>query len=176
MDGGLHTIYSGNVHVVTGAGHKVPRTRPAQTLQVVRNFLNGLSYNNCLRVVDLSAKPLLANYSYLNPPTKRKQADLVTNLPGLTFEPSFKQYSGYLRGSDTHQLHYWLVEAATDPSNAPLLLWLNGGPGSSSVWGMLTENGPFRPNRDGKTLYENIYSWNRVGSKNLLQEYLFQIK
>ncbi|WKX94761.1 hypothetical protein Q1695_011769 [Nippostrongylus brasiliensis] len=166
MDGGLHTIYSGNVHVVTvrGAGHKVPRTRPAQTLQVVRNFLNGLSYNNCLRVVDLSAKPLLANYSYLNPPTKRKQADLVTNLPGLTFEPSFKQYSGYLRGSDTHQLHYWLVEAATDPSNAPLLLWLNGGPGSSSVWGMLTENGPFRPNRDGKTLYENIYSWNRFAN------------
>ncbi|KIH51523.1 serine carboxypeptidase [Ancylostoma duodenale] len=59
-----------------------------------------------------------------------------------------------------------LVESQNYASTAPLLLWLNGGPGSSSVWGMLTENGPFRPNKDGKTLYENVYSWNKTADEN----------
>ncbi|KHJ76989.1 serine carboxypeptidase, partial [Oesophagostomum dentatum] len=90
--------------------------------------------------------------------------DRIVNLPGLTFEINFNQYSGYLNGSSTHQLHYWLVESQNSPSTAPLLLWLNGGPGSSSIWGMLTENGPFRPNKDGKTLYENIFSWNKFAN------------
>ena len=35
--------------------------------------------------------------------------DLVWSLPGLTFEPKFKQYSGYLRASGTKHLHYWLA-------------------------------------------------------------------
>ncbi len=35
--------------------------------------------------------------------------DLVTNLPGLTFEPKFKHYSGYLQATGTRQFHYWYV-------------------------------------------------------------------
>nr|CDJ84066.1 Peptidase S10 domain containing protein [Haemonchus contortus] len=163
MEGGLRTTYSGNIDVISirGAGHFVPKSRPAQALQVVRNFVNGFSYDNCLQFVNLAAAPLLANYSYLNPPVSRRAADRIIELPGLTFEPNFQQYSGYLRGSDKHRLHYWFVTCPTDGPDVPVLLWLNGGPGSSSVWGMLTENGPFRPNRDGKTLFENVYSWNR---------------
>ncbi|KAK6732026.1 hypothetical protein RB195_016418 [Necator americanus] len=166
-DGGLRTIYSGNLHVLSirGAGHSAALTRPAQTLQVVRNFVRGLGYDNCLSAVNLGAAPLVAFYApQLNPNTTRKDADRIINLPGLTYDINFYQYSGYLRGSDTHRLHYWLVESQNYPVTAPLLLWLNGGPGSSSVWGMLTENGPFRPNRDGKTLYENVYSWNKFAN------------
>lgn len=108
MDGGLRTIYTNNIHVISvrGAGHYVPISRPAQALQVVRNFLNGFSYDNCLRMVNLGAAPLLPMYSYLNPSTSRRDADEIKNLPGLTFVPNFKQYSGYLNGSDKHRLHY----------------------------------------------------------------------
>ncbi|KAK6035850.1 hypothetical protein COOONC_26645 [Cooperia oncophora] len=116
-------------------------------------------------MVNLGAAPLLPIYYYLNPSTSRRDADRIIELPGLSYEPNFQQYSGFLRGSDKHRLHYWFVQRATDSPDTPLLLWLNGGPGSSSVWGMLTENGPFRPNRDGKTLYENPYSWNRAERK-----------
>lgn len=36
------------------------------------------------------------------------------------------------------------------------------GPGCSGYNAFLTENGPFHPNRDGETLFENVFSWNKV--------------
>ena len=39
--------------------------------------------------------------------------DLICELPGMEHldPPSFKQYSGYLRGLTTRRLHYWLVSS-----------------------------------------------------------------
>ncbi|KAK8943658.1 Serine carboxypeptidase-like 38 [Platanthera guangdongensis] len=43
----------------------------------------------------------------------------------------------------------------------PLVLWLNGGPGCSSItYGTSKELGPFNIHLDGKTLYLNPYTWN----------------
>jgi serine carboxypeptidase-like clade 2 len=38
-------------------------------------------------------------------------------------------------------------------------LWLNGGPGCSSIGGAFIEHGPFKPSRDN--LVKNNYSWNK---------------
>jgi len=43
---------------------------------------------------------------------------------------------------DIH-IHYWLSESEGDPANDPVVFWMNGGPGGSSLIGGLTENGPF---------------------------------
>lgn len=70
--------------------------------------------------------------------------DRIHSLPGLWPPPKFKQFSGYLTGAfDNIQLHYWLVESKDNPQKDPLVLWLNGGPGCSSMEGLLSENGPF---------------------------------
>ena len=34
---------------------------------------------------------------------------------------------------------------------APLLIWLNGGPGVSSMWGLFWENGPLQPRQPGSS-------------------------
>ena len=64
--------------------------------------------------------------------------DLIESLPSWGKTPT-KQYSGYLdvKGSTKH-LYYWFVEAESDPSTAPLVLWFNGGPGCSSLDGYIT--------------------------------------
>lgn len=41
---------------------------------------------------------------------------------------------------------------------------LNGGPGCSSLGGLLSENGPFRVNPDGQTIFENVFAWNKVAN------------
>ena len=60
---------------------------------------------------------------------KGPQNDLITEWPGLASLPEFEMYSGYLDASPEKHLHYLFVECADNP-NAPLVVWLNGGPGS----------------------------------------------
>ena len=163
----------------------VPMDRPQVALQMIVNFLtNSNNYTNPIQV-DLTPQPLLSQY--VDPPPSsqqcsRKDSDRVIALPGLPKSAPFNQFSGFLKASNTHYLHYWyvafriiifsrLVTAENNPDTAPLLLWLNGGPGSSSLEGLFEEHGPFRLNKDGITLSFNQYAWNKVGlqkKKNLL--------
>lgn len=97
------------------------------------------------------------------------EEDRIKHLPGLEDEPSFAQFSGYLQGSTpNYQLHYWFIEAESDSEYAPLVLWLNGGPGCSSLEGLLTENGPFTVTKDKRLVY-NPYSWNKFANMLYLE-------
>jgi len=55
---------------------------------------------------------------------------------------------------------FWFFEARKDPSTAPLSIWLNGGPGGSSMMGLLQENGPCFVGNDSNSTYLNPWSWN----------------
>ncbi|KAK1891069.1 Lysosomal protective protein [Dissostichus eleginoides] len=90
--------------------------------------------------------------------------DEVTHLPGMKFKPNYLQWSGYLQARPGVFLHYWFVTSQRDPVKDPLVLWLNGGPGCSSLDGFLSENGPFHVSDNGATLYENPSSWNKIAN------------
>ncbi|XGW09542.1 hypothetical protein V3C99_011655 [Haemonchus contortus] len=92
------------------------------------------------------------------------QAKEIKQLPGVVFELKFKHYSGFFQVSDTHLLHYWVVESQNEPDKDPLIFWFNGGPGCSSLKGLLKEMGPYLVDIDGKSLRENPYSWNKMAS------------
>lgn len=94
--------------------------------------------------------------------------DLIEELPeyGRTKTPHF---SGYLDGSDgcdaetngpLCKIHYWFALAEVNNATAPVVLWLNGGPGSSSLLGFLQEEGPLLINAKGG-LMDNPYSWTK---------------
>jgi len=87
--------------------------------------------------------------------------DLITDVPGLNFKPTFKQYSGYLNATDGKNIFYWLVESQNNPSTDPIVLWLQGGPGCSGLGGFMTELGPFHLNPGSRSLYENVFTWNK---------------
>ncbi|KAK6227430.1 serine carboxypeptidase [Colletotrichum tabaci] len=87
--------------------------------------------------------------------------------------PGVKSYAGYvhlppgtLDDVDGEAQDYpintffWFFEARKAPENAPLAIWLNGGPGGSSIMGLLEENGPCFVNEDSKTTRLNPWSWN----------------
>jgi len=70
----------------------------------------------------------------------------------MTAFPKQQQYTGYIslpkyklapiRQNYSINTFFWFIEARTSPSTAPLTLFLNGGPGSSSMVGLFQENGP----------------------------------
>ncbi|KAK9265757.1 hypothetical protein L1049_011848 [Liquidambar formosana] len=100
--------------------------------------------------------------------------DRITELPGQPRNVGFTQYSGYVTVNKQvgRALFYWLVEspASRGPESRPLVLWLNGGPGCSSVaYGAAEEIGPFRIRPDGKTLYRNPYAWNNLANVLFLE-------
>lgn len=55
---------------------------------------------------------------------------------------------------------FWYFQSRKDPANAPLAIWLNGGPGGSSMMGALQEHGPCLINADSATTTLNAFSWN----------------
>jgi len=83
-------------------------------------------------------------------------------------------WPGYLDASAAEpgtKLHYWFAAAEKDDwqsSSTPVVLWLNGGPGSSSILGMLQEMGPLVMNATGG-LMRNPYAWTKQANLLILE-------
>ena len=74
-------------------------------------------------------------------------------------------YSGYLKTDvEGNELFYVFTPSQSSPLNDPLFLWLNGGPGCSSLFGLLTEIGPVTAVPFENRFQLNEYSWNMNAS------------
>ncbi|KAE8716947.1 Serine carboxypeptidase-like 31 [Hibiscus syriacus] len=97
--------------------------------------------------------------------------DLVIDLPGQPVV-NFRHYAGYVNVNETNgrALFYWFYEAMSHPDEKPLVLWLNGGPGCSSVgYGATQEIGPFLVDTDGRGIIFNNFSWNQEANMLFLE-------
>ncbi|GAA0395765.1 S10 family serine carboxypeptidase-like protein [Streptomyces luteireticuli] len=111
--------------------------------------------------------------------------DLVTSIPAnipdtQRIDLKVRSYAGHVHVESTdhpgtdNNLFYWFFESQTcDPgvavpdqqeliSRTPLLIWLNGGPGASSLLGLFLENGPLAIGDDAAgTVSVRPTSWNQ---------------
>ena len=73
--------------------------------------------------------------------------------------PGVKSYSGYVDIEEEQHIFWWFFESRNEnPHEAPLTVWINGGPGSSSMIGLFQELGPCGVNSSGDVYY-NPYAW-----------------
>src|ERR1700753_1194145 len=70
------------------------------------------------------------------------------------------QYTGWLDIGSKH-LFFWYFESQKAPEKDPLVLWLTGGPGASSMLGLFEELGPCLVNEYGNGTVHNEYGWNK---------------
>lgn len=67
-------------------------------------------------------------------------------------------------------LFFVFVESSSNPLSDPLVLWLNGGPGCSSLGGgFLSELGPWFPQPGGRALQPNPHAWHQAASMLFLE-------
>ncbi|KAF8802183.1 serine carboxypeptidase [Phlegmacium glaucopus] len=92
--------------------------------------------------------------------TTQGKLQVVENSGICETTPGVYQASGYGDLTKTESLWFWFFAARKNPESAPLVLWFNGGPGSSSMIGLLQEHGPCRITNDTFSVTLNPYSWN----------------
>merc|ERR550539_81160 len=94
----------------------------------------------------------------------------ITGLPGLPEDFAVPMFSGYITlNGGTRGLFYWFIESEGNPTTDPVVLWTNGGPGCSGMDGLLTEQGPFRPDENGN-LVMNQYRWNKLANMIFIEQ------
>lgn len=76
--------------------------------------------------------------------------------------PIADEYRVNPNGTDARELFFWFFPSPNPAAADEITIWLTGGPGCSSLVGMLQENGPFLwgPGTEGPA--HNPWSWNRL--------------
>lgn len=93
--------------------------------------------------------------------TTQKQFTGYITLPPYTLAPVQQNY--------TINTFFWFVESRVNTSSAPLTIFMNGGPGSSSLIGFFQENGPCEVQQIADGSYGTVprlWGWDR--SSNML--------
>ncbi|KZO96807.1 alpha/beta-hydrolase [Calocera viscosa TUFC12733] len=78
--------------------------------------------------------------------------------------PGVYQASGYGEIATNQSLFFWYFASRSGEDTAPLSIWFNGGPGSSSMLGLFQEMGPCRVTSDGLNYTHNPYAWNNFSN------------
>ncbi|XP_077384249.1 putative serine carboxypeptidase CPVL [Festucalex cinctus] len=119
-----------------------------------RKSLNVSSLNG----VDPGSPLFLTPYLEKGAVDEARKLSVVGELPG----ENVKSYAGYLTVNKEYNsnLFFWFFPALmpSHDGNAPVLLWLQGGPGGTSMFGLFVEHGPY-------VVYKNMtvnlrdYAW-----------------
>ncbi|CAH0402935.1 unnamed protein product [Chilo suppressalis] len=98
---------------------------------------------------------------FLTPYLKNGSVQLAQNLSrvALTELLAYPSYAGFFTVDETYNsnLYFWYFTPFSKKADAPVILWLQGGPGGSSLFGLFTELGPLIAKKNGFRLRK--YHW-----------------
>jgi cathepsin A (carboxypeptidase C) len=80
------------------------------------------------------------------------------------------QWTGTIDVTDSHRLFFWFFDSRNDPVNDPIVIWMNGGPGSTSMLGLFNEMGACWLEPDANTTVPNDFAWNNNASVLFLDQ------
>ncbi|PBP19593.1 putative carboxypeptidase S1 [Diplocarpon rosae] len=119
------------------------------------------------------ARQLPANVTGLQTITTPQNVTIRYKEPGkegvCETTPGVNSYSGYIDLDENSHTFFWFFEARNNPQEAPITLWLNGGPGSDSLVGLFQELGPCSVT-ENLTSQINPYSWTEVSNMLFLSQ------
>ncbi|CAN1837220.1 Serine carboxypeptidase-like 47 [Linum perenne] len=100
------------------------------------------------------------------PAISEKQFSL--NVTGAAPGPSIQQfghYAGYysLPSTKGAKMFYFFFESRVNKTDAPVVIWLTGGPGCASELALFYENGPFQIKED-MSLVWNDFGWDQASN------------
>ncbi|PYH87529.1 alpha/beta-hydrolase [Aspergillus ellipticus CBS 707.79] len=105
-----------------------------------------------------------AQFPYLN----NKTQEFAVNgsaIPNVTFDIG-ESYAGYLpntvTGYPSSNLYFWFFPSSNPNASDEITVWLNGGPGCSSLAGLMLENGPFLWEPGTYAPVRNPFSWTNL--------------
>lgn len=103
-----------------------------------------------------SEQPLILT-EWLNDPTKARQLSLVS---GIWPHPSYSAFFT-VNATTGSNMYWWFFPAQNGDASAPLLVYLEGGPGVSSLLSLFYQMGPFSVSLNATSLIPNPYTWNK---------------
>eukprot|EP00758_Cryptobia_borreli_P013625 Tbor_TRINITY_DN5850_c1_g1::TRINITY_DN5850_c1_g1_i3::g.7155::m.7155 len=121
---------------------------------------------NCILIATLLAACVIHTSSALSfynyPDRSPATANLKTSKGFPACSPDTEQWSGYFQVNATTNKNYfyWAFGPRSGNPDAPIILWMTGGPGCSSSLATLAENGPCHINLKTGDLERNPYAWN----------------
>ncbi|XP_025835840.1 venom serine carboxypeptidase-like [Agrilus planipennis] len=94
-------------------------------------------------IASVTCDPLI-----LTPLIKNNRTSEALSASRVNYSPFGKivSYSGFLTVNEkfNSNMFFWFFQSENDYRNDPVILWLQGGPGASSLIALFVENGPFK--------------------------------
>lgn len=103
-------------------------------------------------------------------PYKAGQHTLLLQEDSLCDNRGGTQWSGTADVSDEHRLFFYVFESRGDANTDPVILWMNGGPGGSSLLGGFSEMGACMIDDDSNSTSYNPWSWSRHATVIILDQ------
>jgi len=91
--------------------------------------------------------------------TKEARAVALVTIAAFASVPSYSGFFTVDKAFDSN-LFFWFLPSQGNVSSDPVLLWLQGGPGASSLYGLFSETGPYIV-KNGSLFTIREYSWTK---------------